>query len=182
MKKAFALILSIVMMLSLAIPAFAEEIAETKQTVVSLELDPALEHYTLTIPATIELDMAKDVNEIPVTLTDVTFCWNRRLYVYVTAKNACEEAWETEVDDPEFGPSSYLIHTEDENKKILYGIKDINGSYYESENGVEAAHADFNDNNELRVHDGPLQIKIFGDYPGAGTYTDTLTFTVKLSR
>lgn len=182
MKKLIAILLCMVCVLSLAVPVFAEEIAETKQTVVSLELDPSLEHYTLTIPATIELDMAKDVNEIPVTLTDVAFCWNRRLEVYVTAQNACEEAWETEVDDPEFGPSSYLIHTEDENKKILYGIKDINESYYQSENGVEAACAHLNYNNELDVYDGPLKIKILGDYPGAGTYTDTLTFTVKLSR
>lgn len=182
MKKLIALLLCMVCVLSLVVPVFAEEIAETRQSVVSLELDPSLEHYTLTIPPEVKFDMTKEVYEVPIELKDVNFVWSRRLDVIVTAQNACEEAWETEVDDPEFGPSSYLIHTEDENKKILYGIKDINGAFYRNEYGVGVASAAFGSDNELYVHSGPLRMKILGDYPGAGTYTDTLTFTVRLSR
>lgn len=184
MKKFLSMVLCIVLILSMAIPVIAAENEDTRQTVVSLEVDPSLEHYTLTIPATIKLDMAKEVNEIPVTLTDVTLCWNKNLEVNVTAQNACEEAWETEVNDSDFSPSSYLIHTEDANKKILYGIKGFMNNYYQNERGITVAWAcSYSDNsgNGVQVECGPLEIKLLGDYPGAGTYTDTLTFTVELS-
>ena len=181
MKKFLSMVLCIVLMLSMAIPAIAAENEDTRQTVVSLEVDPSLEHYTLTIPSTIELDMAKEVNEIPVTLTDVTLCWSKNLDVYVTAQNAGEEAWETEVNDPDFSPSSYLIHTEDANKKILYGIKNFANSHYQDNQGIYVAFAYSYSDNGVQVEHGPLKIKLLGDYPGAGTYTDTLTFTVKLS-
>ena len=180
MTKLIAILLSVACVLSIVIPAFATEAEDTRTTVVSLELDPSLEHYTLSIPAEIKLDMTKDENLIPVTLTDVALCWNRNLNVYVTAKNASEEAYETEVNDSEFVGSSYLINTEDPTKKILYGIIDPQGNQYER--GGHAAYAWLNVDGSISIHDGDLRIKVLGEYPGAGTYTDTLTFTVKLSR
>ena len=182
MKKLIAILLCMVCVLSLAVPVFAEEIAETIETVVSLELDPTLEHYTLTIPAEVKFDMTKEVSEVPIELKDVNFAWNKRLDVYLTAKNGCEEAWYSEIDDQDFSmASSYLIHTEDETKKILYGIKSgYSGLIYDGDDLIVASAYYYE--GELDIYSNPLEMKILGEYPGAGTYTDTLTFTVKLSR
>lgn len=181
MKKLIAILLCMVCVLSLAVPVFAEEIAETIETVVSLELDPTLEHYTLTIPAEVKFDMTKEVSEVPIDLKDVNFAWNKRLDVYLTAKNGCEEAWDSEIDDQDFRmASSYLINTEDETKKILYGIKSGLGFEYAGED-LTVASAYYYEG-EIEIDNYPLKMKILGEYPGAGTYTDTLTFTVKLTR
>ena len=136
MKKAFALILSIVMMLSLAVPAFAAETAESRESVVSLTLDPSMESYTLTIPATIEIDITKETTEIPITLEDVTLVWTDLLSFSVSAANWTADAYETDKC------SSYLINTEDAAKKIPYLLtRTTCGSQLLDNNSLEVASA-----------------------------------------
>ena len=62
MKKLFAMLLAIAMMLSLSVTAFAAEIgpeanASQGSTKVSFNVDPT---YTVTIPATVELNKVED--------------------------------------------------------------------------------------------------------------------------
>lgn len=169
MKKVLSILLSITLLLSLAIPVFAAE-TDTRSTVVSLELDPSMESYTLEIPAQVELDVATKIGAIAVKLTDVSLVWNHSVTVYMTTENGVSGE-----------PGSYLVNSDDESLKIHYTLTDAIGRDYVHGQGDPVAEYFINTSTgEVIENGGGVTLEIDGDYPGAGTYTDTITFTVEL--
>ena len=61
MKKLFALILAVVMIATMSVTAFAAN-TEGGSTELSFNVDPA---YTVTIPATVELERQEDNGTVP---------------------------------------------------------------------------------------------------------------------
>lgn len=169
MKKLIAILLCMACVLSTAIPALAAENEDTRQTVVSLELDPSMESYTLTIPANITIDPAKKSATLNVTLEDVSLFWYDELYVYAAPAN-----------HDSVNGGSYLVNTEDTTKKIHYTLTAYSGEELGSLEGKVCAA--YYEKNEPYLGSGDMTIVVDGEYPGAGTYTDTLTFSVVLSR
>ena len=170
MKKLMAIVLCVACFMSFAISAAAAT-ADTKETVVSLELDPTMETYTLTIPATVSIDPSEKSATLNVTLSDVNFIWSTDLGVRVTAKNI----------DVQNG-CSYLVNTEDSSKKIRYtatNTEDGNVLFDQAEELV-ASVSRYEQGGEMvtNIQNGKIEFVVDGDYPGAGTYTDTLTFNV----
>ena len=161
MKKVLSILLSFLLIFSMAIPAVASE----NQTVVSLELDPTMESYTLTIPATVELDPAEKVGYLNITLENINLVWSKTVNVTMTAANGSADG------------GSYLVNEADETQKIHYIIKNFLGDEYDYDNNFGVVYTDLDGD----VNGGGLSFEIDGSYPGAGTYTDTLTFNVKLS-
>ena len=166
MKKLIAILLCMVCVLSMAIPVFATEEEDTRTTVVSMTLDPSMESYTLTIPATISIDPTEKSATLNVTLEDVTLVWHTRLDVRYSTANG--------VTDQE---GSFLVNTQDATKKIHYNITDSNLNVYSHDSNGETAA--YYSNGE--VTNAWIELEVDGEYPGAGTYTDTLTFTVEMS-
>lgn len=168
MKKTLMLILCIILAINMAIPAFASE-----STLVSLTLDETMEEYTLTIPDSIAIDLSEKSAVIDVTLSDVTLIWSNHLSVKVTAENA--------VDGTD---GSHLVNSDNSDLKIHYTINNLinNQQNLDLSSGVRVASytkgtAGMQDTSQ----NGKLKLLVDGKYPGAGTYTDTLTFTVTLS-
>lgn len=168
MRKILSLVLCIVLMLCMAIPASAEETAGT--TVISLTVDPTMESYTLTIPADVTIDPTTKSGTVSVTLSDVTFAWSTELHVYASSAND----W-------------HLVNQEDATKTIQYRMKtNLNGTNSSSGKTLEVANCkmrereagmvqEYNENQNNTMNNA---LTILETYPGAGTYTDTLTFTV----
>lgn len=171
MKKLIALLLCIVSIMSMAIPAFATEAEDNRSTIVSMTLDPSMETYTLTIPATITIDPAVKSATLKITLENVNLVWHKRLAVYAMPTNR---------DTVNGG--SYLINTEDATKKIHYNLKSQDGQILQAtDTTMSTAYYYLASDSTPYLQNGRLELTVDGDYPGAGTYTDTITFTVKLS-
>ena len=171
MKKLIAILLCMASVLSMTIPVFATEEEDIRTTVVSMTLDPSMESYTLTIPPTITIDPAKKSATLNVTLEDVTLVWHDALYVYAAPAN-----------HDSVNGGSYLVNTEDTTQKIHYTLEAYSGAELGSSEGkVCAASYEKNVGGEPYLDSGDMTIVVDGKYPGAGTYTDTLTFTVELS-
>lgn len=158
MKKLFSLILCIVLVFSLNVCAFAEG----NTTTVSLTVDPSLESYTLTIPATATIDPATGEGSIDVSVSDITYVWSIGCAIKVSSEN-----FDT--------TGSNLVNGTDTSKKIHYTLKDVEGDKLTSSNG----HVIGLTGKPAKV-EGHLALKVDGTYPAAGTYTDTLTFTVEM--
>ena len=163
MKKLLVLMMCIVCVLSMTVTTYAE----TNQTVISLTIDPTAESYTVNIPPTCVIDPATKTQTLKVTLEDVHLVWSDTVVVSVTSQNIDE--------DGDWG--AFLVHESDSSKKIHYILENEDNSrickrdrsipvigYYKGEYNLY----------------GTLDIEVDGDYPGAGTYTDTLTFSVEV--
>lgn len=161
-----------VCVMTMAMPVFAEETEGAKQTIVSLEVDPSMEHYTITIPASISIDPAEKSATLNVTLEDVALVWHSRIHVYAAPANR---------DTENIG--SYLVHTEDAAKRIHYSLKSTeNGMIFNSQQEkltVMSYYSEYDSDSESKT--GGIVLTVDGEYPGGGTYTDTLTFTVELT-
>jgi len=174
MKKITTIIVAILMLITISVNTIA---AETQSTEISMTIDPSMESYTLTIPATIQIDPNVKTGDINVELSDVNLFWNTFLTVYATSQNHI---------DGEHG--SYLIETTDNTKKISYSVlSECNGSnsFETSDKGIyaamyNAAHEYRGSTYEESIKDGKITITVDGNIPGSGTYTDTLTFSVEL--
>ena len=157
MKKLFALILCIALVFSLNVCAFAEG----NTTTVSLTVDPSLESYTLTIPATATIDPATKKGSISVSVSDVTYVWSTKIKVFVSSENFDSTG-------------SNLVNSDDTSKKIHYTLKDTDSEPVNSTNTYVLG-------TNKTSQGGGLSLEVDGTYPAAGTYTDTLTFTVEMS-
>ena len=169
MKKLISVLLCVAIALCIVPTAQA---AETKQTTVSLELDPALETYTLTIPATVSIDPGTKDGTIGISLTNMKFIWHSRISVLMSAANT---------NTGEQG--SYLVNTEDPNQKIHYdATSSYSGAKMTGDRSLVVLECDYDASvtPEYTVEES-VALNVDGTYPGAGTYTDTLTFTVELS-
>ena len=154
MKKLLSLVLTVVMLLTTVIYVTA---ADT-QTTISLTLDESMESYTLTIPASVEIDPTTKSGTMNVNITDYEFVWSDSIIV---SASFCGS----------------LVNTEDESKSIAYEIE--NGDGEKSSTGFGRVLYVYKDSTRSTCDSAELEIFLKGDYPGAGTYTDTITFTVK---
>lgn len=160
--------LCIVLTFGMALPVSADGSNDT--TVISLTVDPTLESYTLTIPADVTIDPASKTGTLSVTLSDVTFVWSTELHVYASSAND----WN-------------LVNQEDSTKTIQYRMKtNLDGTNSSTGKTLEVANCimreresgivqEYNNNQKNTMNNA---LTILETYPGAGTYTDTLTFTV----
>ena len=110
------------------------------------------------------------IRNLSVTLSDVTFVWSTELHVYASSAND----W-------------HLVNQEDATKTIQYRMKtNLNGTNSSSGITLEVANCkmrereagmvqEYNENQNNTMNNA---LTILETYPGAGTYTDTLTFTV----
>ena len=159
MKKLFSLILCIALVFSLNVCAFAE--GDT--TTVSLTVDPSLESYTLTIPATATIDPSTKKGNINVSVSNITYVWSTKVKVSVASENFDSTG-------------SNLVNNADTAKKIHYTLKDTDSTPVNSTNTYVLGGA-----TSAASLTGGLSLEVDGTYPAAGTYTDTLTFTVEMS-
>lgn len=155
MKKLLSLMLCLVLLMGLATTAYAAD----NETIVSLEVPP--ETYILKIPPTVTIDATSKENTFTVAVEDVNLIWSSQIIVKYEAANAI---------DGETG--SYLLNS-DSGKKIPYTIANGYNAHYQKGKTNTALEANGN---------ATATMKLFIDeeftYPGAGTFTDTLTFSV----
>lgn len=154
MKKLFSLILCFALILCITSTAYAAE--TDNSTIVSLTVPD--ETYTLTIPANVTIDPATKSGTVMVSFTDVNLIWSKGIEAYFTCANAISGE-----------DGSYLVNS-DSGKKVHYNLYDENGDMYGS---VTPGYAGNN------TTEGSIHLEVDGAYPGAGTYTDTLTFSVR---
>ena len=174
MKKVIFLLLTIIAVLSMSLTVFAAD----NQTEISLTLDENMESYELVIPATVSIDPAVKAGKVDVKIQDINLVWNKGINLYVKAKNT----------DVSGATSSYLINTEDVSKKIAYRIHLGNNIVYnaterayDEEIGLLTNTYEYNEyTSSWARHAEEINLVIEGDYPGSGTYTDMLTFSVEL--
>lgn len=152
MKKALSLILCLLLILCMALTAYATE--TNNSTVVSLTVPD--ETYTLTIPANVVIDAKSKTGTINVSFTDVNLIWSRGIQAHFTCANAVPG--ET---------GSYLVNG---NKTIHYNLYDADGDTYSAGTPGYAGS---------NTSSGTIELEVDGNYPGSGTYTDTLTFSVR---
>ncbi len=179
MKKILSFLLISIMLLSTAICVVAAD-NENRETLVSLTLDETMESYTLIIPSTVTIDPATKSGTLGIELKDANLVWNDTITVYVTSANP---------DTEEYG--AFLVNTEDSSKKIHYQLVSNFGEQYDSSSEFMVAYYDkthdYSGGNALNpdireyYSYGDVEITVDGQYPGSGTYTDTLTFTVSVS-
>lgn len=155
MKKFLSLMLCLALLLGLATTAYATG----NTTTVSLEVPD--ETYTLKIPATVTIDATSKTGSVTVEVADVNLIWSTGLKVVMTAQNTV--SGET---------GSYLVNEESGNKIHYNFSKDVDGNIYGANNtSYKALDTILNTSNSITL-------TVDGAYPGAGTYTDVLTFTV----
>ena len=161
MKKLVTILMAVLLIVSMSAIAFA---ADTQSTEVSLTVDPALESYTLVIPATVTIDPATKSATLPLELKDVNLVWNDWIRIELTSANSNTN-----------GMGAYLVNTEDSAKTIHYDLWNCAGEKFSGSMGVAWYNKEYDE-----LDYGNIEIVVDGEYPGSGTYTDTLTFTVFL--
>lgn len=157
MKKFLSLMLCLVLLLSLATTAYATG----NTTTVSLTVPD--ESYTLKIPATVTIDADSKTGSITVAVEDVNLIWSTGLNVYMKAQN--EVSGET---------GSYLINADSGNKIHYSFSKDVKGDAYTASDGYSYTALMYSSSSTSNT----ITLTVDVAYPGAGTYTDILTFTV----
>ena len=180
MKKIISLLLATALFMSMTVTAFAAD----NQTVISMEIDESMESYELVIPATVSIDPAVKTGKVAVKIQNINLVWNKGIWLYVKAQNSPEE---TE-SNASGSISSYLIDTTDTSKKIAYKMVLGTGIVYtssepgyNSQRGVLTAMYNYAEDIQSWVTTREeIDLTVTGEYPGSGTYTDTLTFTVEL--
>ena len=172
MKKALSFLLALVLICCMAVPAFA---ADNRETVVSLEVDEALESYEVTIPPTITLDAKSFASgtktPLNVTINKITAVWSKYITINCSSKNGTK-----------------LVNTENSSNQISYNLFCSNGyhqipwstpgkeaQYFSAK--IEGLTLPYNTSNS----NGGLIYGYLDENPEIGTYTDTLTFTIKFS-
>ena len=172
MKKIISLLLATALFMSMTVTAFAAD----NQTVISMEIDESMESYELVIPATVSIDPAVKTGKVEVKIQDINLVWHKSIGLYVKAQNTDETG-------------SYLINTTDPSKKIAYKILLGTGVIYSAaESGANTPRGvwtnqykyDEDTQSWIANYREEINLTVTGDYPGSGTYTDTLTFTVEL--
>lgn len=171
MKKIISLLLATALFMSMTVTAFAAD----NQTVISMEIDESMESYELVIPATVSIDPAVKTGKVAVKIQNINLVWHKSIDLYVKAQNTDETG-------------SYLINTTDPSKKIAYKMVLGSGIFYssgdpeyDSQQGIVTNHYRYDERSQSWVTTREeIDLTVTGEYPGSGTYTDTLTFTVEL--
>ena len=155
MKKIITILLSFVLLLSMTMTAFAAD----NQTEISLTLDETMESYEVVIPATIPVDLSQDETSFQIQIKNISLVWSDYVKVYVASANP----------DTESGLGAFLVNKEDATKKIHYRMY-LPADYKGTETFVGQT--------STNMFIGNVAIEVDGEFPGSGTYTDTLTFRV----
>ena len=158
MKKLLSLMLCLAFLLGLATTVYATG----NTTTVSLEVPN--ESYTLKIPATVEIAPEKKTGTITVSVEDVNLIWSDYLKVMMTAQNVGERGTN----------GSYLVNAESGNRIHYDFSKDVTGKVFASGGTYAAINT-----NMGGATTNTITLTVDGEYPGAGIYTDVLTFTVE---
>ena len=168
MKKVISFILCLALVFSLNICAFAEETSNDQTTVLKLTVDPSLETYTLSIPAELNIDPATKTATLTVSASEINLLWSDAFCVDVSSENLDTTG-------------ANLVNTKDATKKIHYEMRDDNGTLITSSitAGTVLQYEKERDTQGTKSASGTLEITVDGTYPTSGTYTDTLTFTVR---
>lgn len=157
MKKFLSLMLCLALLLGLATTVYATG----NTTTVSLEVPD--ETYTLKIPATVTIDATSKTGSVTVEVADINLFWNTGLVVEMTSQNAVSG---------EIG--SYLVNEESGNKVHYNFSRDVIGADFHVGKDFHYKALDTHDKTS-----NTITLTVDGAYPGAGTYTDVLTFTVR---
>lgn len=168
MKKVISFILCLALVFSLNICAFAEETSNDQTTVLKLTVDPSLETYTLSIPAELNIDPTTKTATLTISASEINLLWSDSLCVDVSSAN---------LD----ATGANLVNTNDETKKIHYKMKDGDNTPLNSSTEMITPfiYEKADDTQQTKRAEGSLAITVDGTYPASGTYTDTLTFTVR---
>lgn len=175
MKKLIALLLCLALLLGFSVVAQAktETEMETQEVEVSLELDPTMETYTLVLPATVELDPFTKEGSLEIGITAANLVWSDGIEIGCKAENAAM------LNGDELGSysySSYLVNSET-NEKIGYFLYNDVGDQM---GPLKTSKSVFCTDGYVPCY-GNIRFEIPEGqaFPGSGTYSDTLTFTVK---
>jgi len=171
MKKAISLLLTCAILFGCTVFAGAEKI-EAGTATVSVVVDDDAETYELSIPATegVAIDAAAGTGTFTVSLENVNLQWHTQLTVYMDAENGD-------------ATGANLVNTTDASKKVHYTITNntMNGAKYSANNPEGFIVADYSSTSSTNPRATcEIAIDVDGKYPGPGTYTDTLTFSVEL--
>lgn len=177
MKKLIALLLCLALLLGFSVVAQAktETEMETQEVEVSLELDPTMETYTLVLPATVELDPFTKEGSLEIGITAANLVWSDGIEIGCKAENAAM------LNGDELGSysySSYLVNSETNERIGYYLFSAYNG---DEMGPLKTSESVFYCEKEYVPCYGNIRFKIPEGqaFPGSGTYSDTLTFTVK---
>lgn len=164
MKRIFATILAACLLASLSVTAFAVDIDQDSAiksgaTKVSFNVDPT---YTVTIPATVTLEkktvnnIVTYENDLMISASNVRLTQNSGIAVSLTSDYEMDVSGASE-ENPYKLPY-----------KVFVGVTEVT-----AENDTVASFGTNKDNQSATLH-------ITADDPEyAGTYTDTVTFTIK---
>ena len=163
MKKLFALILTVAMLATMSVTAFAAEIgtetnASQGSTEVSFNVDPT---YTVTIPATVELNKVED-NGVVTYENDYTLTAQAGVRLFFGEYIAVSVLSDFTMETEEFAWLDYVI-------------LDAEG-YEVANNGVVAKFYTDKAQQTATIHIGA------NDPDYAGEYKDTVTFTVSIEK
>lgn len=166
MKKIVSMILVLVMAMSLGVPAIAAEITnndaqQSANTTVKYGLD---EGYIVVIPDSVVIDVETEKGQATLSAENVLIGYNKTLNVRVSG-NDYSDAWE-------------LIDTADANNKLKYTIGKTDGADDVVNNTVVlSTEAGANYNSKVEQ---VLYFELDEVVTKAGSYVDTLTFTVNV--
>lgn len=167
MKKTLSLLLALILVCCAAAPAFAAD----NETLVTLTVDESLESYEVTIPPTITLDaksFAKGTKTpLNVTINKITAVWSKYITINCSSENGMK-----------------LVSTENSSNQIPYHLycssnfdhgTETEAHYFNAE--IESLTLPYNTSSK----GGGCIFGYLDENPEIGTYTDTLTFTIKFS-
>ena len=170
MKKVISLLLTCALLFGCMVFAGAEAV-DAGTAVVTVDVGTDIETYTLSIPADegITIDAEDRIGTFMVSLSDVNLQWHTQITVYMSSENGD-------------ATGANLVNAETQ-KKVHYTITNntMNGFTYSANNLEGFPVADYSaTDSENKWAECEIAIEIDGKYPGPGTYTDTLTFSVEL--
>lgn len=162
MKKTLSMALALTLALSLAVPAFATDITVdggVGETVVTYGTSQG---FTVTIPADFTIDSATQKASADVEAENVLIPYGKTLNVRISGDDYVD-SWE-------------LIDTAEASNQLTYNIGTTEGGDDIVNNSVVLSVASGNTSGATET----LYFEVIDTLTKAGTYTDTLTFTVSV--
>ena len=162
MKKTLSMALALTLALSLAVPAFATDITVdggVGETVVTYGTSQG---FTVTIPADFTIDSATQKASADVEAENVLIPYGKTLNVRISGDDYVD-SWE-------------LIDTAEASNQLTYNIGTTEGGNDIVNNSVVLSVAAGNTSGVTET----LYFEVIDTLTKAGTYTDTLTFTVSV--
>lgn len=161
MKKMISMLLVVCMLCALCVSAFAANITETgtksQNTVVKYGMASS---YTVTIPQAVAIDVDTLQGSTTVKASDVVLASGEKLNVILNGDcNANNEF--------------YLEDTADASNTLAYTISNANGEALSDDDVVMTV-----DSGNVAGASAALKFALTSNVTKAGTYTDTLTFTI----